>query len=122
MLLYDAPCRLCRFTARAVLFLDRNDELAVLPLEDELATRLLAPLPESERHDSWRFVDRDGSIVGYGAGAVRLLCTLHLTRPAGRILDAVPDRALDAAYRAVARRRSFLGRIVPDGPAPRRYP
>ena len=122
VLLYDGACRLCRFIARVVLSLDRKNELAVLPLQDEIAIQVLAPLPENELLDSWRFVHRDGSLAGYGAGVVYLLRALRLTRPAGRVLSVVPDRALDAAYRAVARRRSLLGRIVPDGPAPRRYP
>jgi len=121
-LLYDGHCRFCRFAAQLVVFLDRDDELAVLPLHDEMAGRLLEPLPESERLDSWRFVDRDGLLAGRGAGAVPLLRALHLTRLAGRMLDVVPDRALDAAYRGLARRRSLLGRLVPDGPGPRRFP
>jgi hypothetical protein len=58
-------------------------------------------LPESERLASWRLVRRDGSHSGY----------LGLR---GRVPDAV--------YRALAARRDLLGRLVPDGPAPRRYP
>jgi hypothetical protein len=58
-------------------------------------------LPEAERLASWRLVRRDGRMVGYGW--IR-----------GRIPDAV--------YRFVARHRERLGRLVPDGPAPRRYP
>ena len=44
---------------------------------------------------------RDGSLVGY-AGA--------------------RGRVPDAAYRFVARHRDAFGQLVPDGPAPRRYP
>jgi hypothetical protein len=62
---------------------------------------LLAPLPEEERNASWRLVRRDGSLLGYGV---------------------VRGRVPDTAYRLVARHRDLLGRIVPDGPAPRRYP
>jgi hypothetical protein len=47
---------------------------------------------------------------------------MALTRPAGRALALVPGGALDAAYDVVARLRGSLGRIVPDGPPPRRYP
>jgi hypothetical protein len=47
---------------------------------------------------------------------------MRLTRPAGRLLAAVPDRVLDALYGPVSRHRSLLGRLVPDGRAPRRYP
>jgi hypothetical protein len=34
----------------------------------------------------------------------------------------VRGRLPDAIYGAIAGRRDVLGRIVPDGPAPRRYP
>ena len=79
----------------------RLDRLAVLPLADAAAGSLLADLPEAERDASWRLVRRDGSSVGYLV--IR-----------GRIPDAV--------YRHVSARRELLGRLVPDGPAPRRYP
>jgi hypothetical protein len=46
-------------------------------------------------------VKRDGSLAGY----------LGLR---GRVPDTV--------YRALAGRRDLLGRLVPDGPAPRRFP
>ena len=62
---------------------------------------MLERLPENERFASWRLARRDGSLVGFGI--VR-----------GRIPDGV--------YRALAGRRDLLGRLVPDGPAPRRFP
>jgi hypothetical protein len=58
-------------------------------------------LPESERLASWRLVKRDGRIAGYGW---------------------VRGRVPDAMYRFVAGHRDLLGRFVPDGPAPRRFP
>lgn len=79
----------------------RFDRLAILPLADEEAARLLAGLPEDEHDASWRLVRRDGSVVGY---------------------LGVRGRVPDAIYRFVATRRDLLGRLVPDGPAPRRYP
>jgi hypothetical protein len=45
---------------------------------------------------------------------------MRLTRPAGRLLGVLPPRLLEGAYDAVARNRRRLGRMVPDGPAPRR--
>ena len=62
----------------------------------------------------------DGSLVGYGAGGIDLLASMRLTRPVGRILALIPARTLDAAYHSLARKRSQLGRFVPDGPGPRR--
>ena len=81
--------------------LDRRERLAILPLDDLAAQPLLAALSETERLASWRLARRDGSLVGYAG---------------------VRGRIPDALYRAVAERRDLLGRLVPDGPAPRRYP
>lgn len=81
--------------------LDRHERLAILPLDDLAAQPLLEALPEIERLASWRLARRDGSIVGYAG-----------------VRGQIPD----ALYRAVADRRDLLGRLVPDGPAPRRYP
>ena len=122
VLLYDADCRVCRFVARATLRLDRRQELGFLPLQDPEAGRFLDRLPVAERLASWRLVRLDGSVVGYGSGASELLSSMSLTRGLGWVVRTVPDRALDAVYRAVARRRGRIGRLVPCGPAPRRYP
>ena len=122
VLLYDADCRVCRFVARATLRLDRRQELGFLPLQDPEAGRFLDRLPVAERLASWRLVRLDGSVVGYGSGASELLSSMSLTRGLGSIVATVPDRALDAVYRAVPRRRGRIGRLVPRGPAPRRYP
>jgi hypothetical protein len=81
--------------------LDRCERLAILPLDDLVAQPLLAQLPETERSASWRLARRDGSLVGYAG---------------------VRGRVPDALYRGLAGRRDLLGRLVPDGPAPRRYP
>ena len=73
----------------------------MLPLDDAAARPLLASLPDDERFASWRVVRRDGSLAGY---------------------SWVRGRVPDAVYRFVASRRDLLGRLVPEGPAPRRYP
>lgn len=81
--------------------LDRRERLAILPLDDLAAQPLLDGLSETERLASWRLARRDGSLVGYAG---------------------VRGRIPDALYRALADRRDLLGRVVPDGFAPRRYP
>jgi predicted DCC family thiol-disulfide oxidoreductase YuxK len=120
VLLYDAECRFCRFTARVVAWLDRRAELAILPFQDEAAAPLLAKLPESERSATWRLARPDGSLTGYGAGGPELLAAMAVTRPVGHLLRHIPDSVLDHVYALAARNRSTLGRFVPDGPAPRR--
>lgn len=122
VLLYDADCRLCRFAARIVVRLDRREELAVLPLRDERAAPFLEPLPEAERFASWRLALTDGSLAGYGAGAVALLEAMRLTRPVARVLAPLPDAVFETLYGAVAGNRGALGRAVPDGAAPLRFP
>jgi predicted DCC family thiol-disulfide oxidoreductase YuxK len=86
------------------------------------ATALLAGVPEDERYTTWHLAPPRGAPVGHGAGARELLCELRLTRPLGRALRIVPDRALDHLYHLVAANRSRLGRLVPDAAGPRRYP
>ena len=52
-----------------------------------------------------------------------LLAELRLTGPlSGALRAARFSPVIDALYRALSRYRSRLGRFVPEGPAPRRYP
>ena len=121
VLLYDAECRFCRFCVRAIARLDRPEGLGLLSLQDDETAALLGELSASERLQSWRLVSIDGTLGGFGAGTVGLAGALGFTRTA-RLLDRIPNATLDGIYRAVARRRGLLGRLVPDGPAPRRFP
>jgi hypothetical protein len=61
----------------------------------------LEDLPDHARRASWRLVKRDGTTISHGI---------------------VRGRLPEALYALVARHRDRLGRIVPDGAAPRRYP
>ena len=81
-------------------------------------------MPEDERDDCWWLVLRDGTpIPGDGGGGVALFAEVRLTRPLARLLRALRAAPLvDALDKLVAARRGGLGRLVPDGPAPRRYP
>ena len=121
VLLYDSACKVCRFSARAVGRLDRGRRLAFLPLDAEEAASILEPLPEAERFASWRLATPDGTLSGRGAGATAVLRASGHDRVA-RALGAIPDALLEGAYDLLARNRGRLGRLVPDGPAPRRFP
>src|SRR5262245_55824091 len=104
--------------------LDRDEQLALVPLADEEADRLLASVPAEARGECWWLVLRDGTpIPGDRGGGVALFAQLRLTRRLAGALRALRAAALvDALDRLVARHRSRLGRFVPEGPAPRRYP
>jgi predicted DCC family thiol-disulfide oxidoreductase YuxK len=89
-------------------------------MRDPAAAPLLERLPEDERFATWHLVRPDGSLAGHGAGLVELAQAMRLTRPVARVLARLPHRTLEAVYAVIARHRSRLGRLVPDGPAPRR--
>ena len=104
--------------------LDRREELALLPLEADETGRLLASVPEERRGECWWIILRDGTpVAGDGGGGVMLFTEVRLTRPLGRVLCALRLSPLvDALDTFAARHRKRLGRFVPEGPAPRRYP
>ena len=81
-------------------------------------------MPEEAQDECWWLVLRDGTpIPGDAGGGVALFAEVRLTRPLGRVLRALHAPALvDALDKVLARHRSRLGRFVPEGPAPRRYP
>jgi predicted DCC family thiol-disulfide oxidoreductase YuxK len=123
VLLYDADCRLCRFAARVVARLDRSRSLALLGLEDPSADPFLEHVSGDERRSSLRLALPDGRMVSAGAAALGVFDRLPATRPLTRsvaLLHAQP--AAEALYAFVARNRGRLGRLVPDGSAPQRYP
>ncbi|HEU6445020.1 MAG TPA: hypothetical protein VFL61_08195 [Gaiellaceae bacterium] len=60
---------------------------------------------------------------GDDGGGAALFSEVRLTRPLGRVLRATRASVLvDALDKLFARHRARLGRIVPEGPALRRYP
>ena len=112
VVLYDGDCRFCRFAARLVERLDRRRRLAFLPLDDPAAEPFLAGVSPHERFDSMRLAEPDGRLLAAGDALAELIA--HLGAPGLRFLRR--------GYEIVARRRGLLGRIVPDGDGPRRFP
>lgn len=104
--------------------MDRRQELALLPLADEEAGRLLASIPEDKRKECWWLVRRDGTpVAGDAGGGIAALIEMQLTRSLGRTLRALRlGWFLDGVDKIIAGQRKHLGRFVPDGPALRRFP
>ncbi len=89
-----------------------------------MAGEVLAGVPEHERGECWWLVLRDGTPVsGVRGGGIALLAEMRLTRPLGLVLRVLRlSSVVDAIDRLASRYRRRLGHLVPDGPAPRRYP
>ena len=95
-----------------------------MPLTDERARYLLAHVPEHRRGECWWLVLPDRTPVpGDEGGGLMLLVEMRLTRRGGRVLRWLQlSPVIDTLDRLLARHRKHLGRFVPEGVAPLRYP
>jgi hypothetical protein len=100
--------------------LDRRQRLAFLPLESSLADPLLGPLSAGERMRSVRLACQDGELLEGASAGSGVLAVLGWPRLAVALQHR--HRAGERVYEAVASRRRGLGRLVPNGPAPCRFP
>jgi predicted DCC family thiol-disulfide oxidoreductase YuxK len=123
LLLYNGGCRFCRWLARILVIVDTDESLAFLSIWDDEAKPVVDAIPEHDRLSGWHLVLIDGTRCSGGAGVVRLLEELRWTRWLGascRVLGLTGWLGrLDAL---IARKKGRLGRRVPDGEAPRRFP
>ena len=58
VLLYDSDCRFCRFVARTVVRLDRDERVAFLPLTDPEARAMVPDLTEEQRKKLLQIADK----------------------------------------------------------------
>ena len=108
---YDDDCGYCRWSAERLRTWDRHRALRFMTLRSAEADGLLAPVPIDRRPLSWHLVTDDGRVWSAGAAVPQVLGLL----PGGGVLAAVAASmpgVTDAAYAAVARRRSTLGRLL----------
>ncbi|HEX6434278.1 MAG TPA: hypothetical protein VFZ87_08535 [Gemmatimonadales bacterium] len=93
-------------------------------MADERAEQLLGQVPAHQRTECWWLVLDDGTLIaGDKGGGLMLLVQLHRTRWAGRALLWLRlSPIVDALDHLLARSRKQLGRFVPQGEAPVRYP
>ncbi len=118
VVLYDADCGFCRWGVARVLGWDRGWTVRPVAIGSDEGAALLADLDEAARMGSWHLVDRDGGRTSAGAAIAPLMRLLPGGRPVAAIATRLP-RATEALYRAIVRRRGWLGRAVSAGAAQR---
>ena len=111
LVLYDDDCGFCRWSASKIAAWDRHRRLRFAPIRSAEGDARLDRMDPARRDGSWHLVTRDGRIASAGAAVPLLLRELPGGGPLARAADAFP-RSTDRAYRAVARRRMALGRLL----------
>jgi predicted DCC family thiol-disulfide oxidoreductase YuxK len=115
VVLYDADCGLCRWTAAKLLAWDRRRVLRLVRLQDrEQSDRFVGDMDEQRRMGSWHLVLADGRVFSGGEAIPPLLELL----PGGTALARAAGAAqplTNAGYRFVADRRSGFGKLVTAG-------
>jgi predicted DCC family thiol-disulfide oxidoreductase YuxK len=124
ILLYDDDCRFCRACADLIEAWDRRGRMALLPFSDQEASRLMSAIEPNLRERSMHVVQPSGAIESGGDAMVAVLEALPglgwlawLARRVGLVHGVV-----SWSYFAVATRRDFFSKLVPDRPAPVRRP
>jgi predicted DCC family thiol-disulfide oxidoreductase YuxK len=111
--LYDHDCGFCRWSIGRLLAWDRAGRLRPLAIQSAEGQGLLADLTPEQRLATAHAVDAQGRLTSGGDAMAPIAAVL----PGGAPLAALGRRApglARAAYRAVAGRRSILGRLISD--------
>ena len=111
VLLYDSDCGFCRWFVDKVLAWDRGGRVKSMELQDGKADLLLGEMDAGAKMSSWHLVTPDGRVHSAGAAAPPLLRLLPGGKPLATLVAAFPE-GTERAYRAVARNRDRLGRLV----------
>jgi predicted DCC family thiol-disulfide oxidoreductase YuxK len=109
--LYDQDCGFCKWSLDKILAWDRSHKLRPVPIQSEEGQRLLAPISEEKRLDSFHLVMASGEVKSAGAAAPLLLDLLPGGGPLAGATRALPG-ATERAYRAVANNRNRLARLL----------
>jgi predicted DCC family thiol-disulfide oxidoreductase YuxK len=111
IVLYDDECGFCRWSASTIAAWDRGRGLRFGPIRSAEGQARLVGMNPLRRNGSWHLVARDGRVASAGAAVPLLLRELPGGSSLARVADALP-RTTDRAYRAVARRRGAIGRLL----------
>ena len=108
---YDDDCGFCRWSAERLRTWDRRRALRFVTLRAAEAGGLLTAVPIDRRPLSWHLVTDDGRVWSAGAAVPQVLGPLPGGGGLAALAASMPD-ITEAAYAAVARRRSTLGRLL----------
>jgi predicted DCC family thiol-disulfide oxidoreductase YuxK len=111
VVLYDADCGFCRWSAAKILAWDRARALRPVALQDPEAERLLPGMAPQRRMASWHLVTPQGRVYSGGAAVAPLLRLLPGGRPLAAVAATFPG-VTEVAYRWVSRNRNRIGRML----------
>jgi predicted DCC family thiol-disulfide oxidoreductase YuxK len=111
IVLYDDECGFCRWSSSKIAAWDRARRLRFAPIRSAEGQARLDGVDPVRRNGSWHLVTREGRVASAGAAVPLLLRELPGGSPLARVAGALP-RTTDRAYRAVARRRGAIGRLL----------
>ncbi len=111
LVLYDDDCGFCRWSADKLRRWDRHGRLRFAAIQSATGQRSLSDLAPDERLDSWHVITPDGRRHSSGAAVGPALEGLPAGRPLARLAKVAPP-VTEAAYRAVAKRRTSIGRLL----------
>jgi predicted DCC family thiol-disulfide oxidoreductase YuxK len=111
VILYDADCGFCRWSADRILAWDVHRRLRPVALQESEADRLLGGMSDDQKMASWHLVMPDGSVLSAGAAVPDLMRLLPGGGPLAFVATLAPGPT-DAAYRFVANHRDRLASLL----------
>jgi predicted DCC family thiol-disulfide oxidoreductase YuxK len=111
VLLFDADCSFCRWSARHLLAWEPHGRLRGTTIQGEEGQRLLGGMPPERQLDSWHLVTPAGRVLSAGAAAPELALLLPGGRRLAFLFRRFP-RATERTYRWVAAHRGLLARLL----------
>lgn len=109
--LFDADCGICTDVARLLARLDRDAQLALVPIASPQGDALLADLPAERRLASMHLVTPDGARRSGGDALAPLLLLVPGLAPLAPLLAACPP-VTRRGYDLVARNRHRIGQAL----------